>query len=165
MAGFKGKSRRMGTVDLDTGEIFEGGVPVWVKAKVKWSEGFVMGFQESLIEIAADKDMTHEMTRVWLMLLGKISFENWVAIPQKEISEKLNMHKSNVSKAIKKLIDKGLLLKGPKLGHTSSYKINSHHAWKGSVKNLKNDRLGQIKDFYEETKKIAEKQNMNSLRS
>jgi hypothetical protein len=80
----KGGTKRLGMIDLDTGEVFEEGVPVWVKAKVKWHEGFFMGFQESFIQVAEDRDMNHQMTRVWLILLGKISFENWVTIPQVE---------------------------------------------------------------------------------
>ena len=160
-----GKTRRLGTIDLDTGEIFEQGVPVWVKAKVKWHEGFFMTFQEAVVQVATDKDMTHEMTRVWLFMLGKMSFENWITFPQIEIAQNLKMDKSNVSRAIRNLISKGLIIKGPKIGRTSAYKLNSKYAWKGKVKSLEADRLGQVKDFYREAKKIAEKQNMNSLRS
>ena len=153
MAGKKGESRRLGSIDLDTGEVFEEGVPVWVKAKVRWNEGFIMGFQDALVKVAADKEMSHDMTRVWLFLLGRISFENWVTLPQVEISEELQMHKSNVSKSIKALLNKGLILKGPKIGRTSAYKINSHYAWKGKLKGLKEERVAQVKDFYAEAVK------------
>ena len=149
----RGKSRRLGSIDLDTGEVFEEGVPVWVKAKVKWNEGFVMTFQEAIVKVAEDKDMTHQMTRVWLIMLGKISFENWVTVPQVEIASSLGMKKSDVSRAIRRLIEKGLILRGPKIGRTSAYKLNSHYAWKGKLKGLKEERLGQLKDFYSEAAK------------
>ena len=149
----KGKSKRLGMVDLDTGEVFEEGVPVWVKAKVKWHEDFFMGFQQAFASIARDKDMNHDMTRVWLELLGRISFENWVTVPQIEIASSLTMQKSHVSRAIKRLIEKGILLRGPKIGRTSAYKLNSHCAWKGKTSNLSKDRIGQVKDFYAEAEK------------
>ena len=158
MGGRKGRSRRLGTIDLDSGEIFEDGVPVWVKAKVKWHEGFVMTFQEAVIKVAEDKDMNHQMTRVWLLMIGKMSFENWIMLPQTEISESLQMKTSDVSRAIRKLLDKGLLLKGPKMGRTSAYKLNSKYAWKGKVSNLSSERMGQVKDFFEEAKKIQERE-------
>ena len=153
MPAEKGKSRRLGSIDLDTGEIFEEGVPVWVGSKIKWNEGFVMTFQEAIVRVAEDKDMTHQMTRVWLIMLGKISFENWVTVPQIEIAASLGMKKSDVSRAIRRLIDKGLILRGPKIGRTSAYKLNSHYAWKGKLKGLKEERVAQVKDFYAEAVK------------
>jgi predicted transcriptional regulator len=140
-------------IDLDTGEVFEDGIPVWVKAKVRWHEDFFMGFQEAFIQVAEDKDMTHQMTRVWLILLGKISFENWVTVPQIEVAERLKMKTSDVSRAVKRLIDKGLILRGPKIGRTTAYKLNSHYAWKGRTGNLSKERTGQVKDFFSEVEK------------
>lgn len=136
----KGRSRRLGTIDLDTGEVLEEGVNVWVNAKVKWKEDWFMGFQEAFIEVASDKDMTQEMTRVWLYMLGKLAFENWIAIQQKEIASKLDMKPSNVSRALNNLVKKGLIIKGPKLGRSSAYKLNSKYGWKGKVVNLSKER-------------------------
>ena len=103
-----GTPKKLATIDLETGEIFEEGLPVWVGAKVKWKEDWFMGFQQAFIRVSEDKDMNHEMTRVWLNLLGRISFENWVAVPQAEISSSLKMKPANVSRAISKLVCKGL---------------------------------------------------------
>ena len=154
----KGKSRRLGTIDLDSGEIFEEGVPVWVKAKIKWHEGFFMTFQDAVLQVSQDREITGEMLRVWLNLLGRMSFENWVAVPQKEISDSLGIDRTRVSRSIKALMEKGLILKGPKMGRTSAYKLNSKYAWKGKIASLSNDRMGQVKDFYEEAKKIQERE-------
>ena len=142
-----GASKRLGTIDLDTGEVFEQGVPVWVGAKVKWKEDWFMGFQQAFLDVSEDKDMNFDMTRVWLNLLGRISFENWVTVPQKEMAISLQMKPSNVSRAITKLINKGLILKGPKIGRTSAYKLNSKYAWKGKVTNLSKERTATIHAF------------------
>lgn len=154
----KGASRKQGSIDLETGEIFEDGVPVWVNAKVRWHEDWFMGIQASFEQIASDKEMTYEMFRVWVYLLSKLGFENWITVPQREISDHLDMKKQNVSRAIKKLAQKGLILKGPKIGRTTAYKINSHYAWKGKIKNLSADRMGQVKDFFSEQEKRKGKQ-------
>jgi hypothetical protein len=50
----------------------------------------------------------------------------------------------NVSQAIKKLVDKGVLEKGPKLGRSCSYRINLFYAWKGKTSNREKAR----KDLY-----------------
>jgi predicted transcriptional regulator len=63
------------------------------------------------------------------------------------------MKTSDVSRAVKRLINKGLILRGPKIGRTSAYKLNSHYAWKGKTSNLSKDRMGQLKDFYSEAEK------------
>lgn len=135
-----GTSRRLGTIDLDSGEVFEDGVPVWVNAKVRWREDWFMGFQQAFALVAADKDITGETLRVWLFLLSQIGFENWVSIPQKKIGDALNLQKTNVSRSIKTLLNKGLLLEGPKMGRTTAYKLNSKYAWKGKVTNLSKER-------------------------
>ena len=149
----KSGAKRLGMIDLDTGEVFEHGVPVWINAKVRWREDWFMGFQQAFIRVSEDKDMNFDMTRVWLNLLGRISFENWVAVPQTELAKSLGMRASNVSRAVKKLLSKGLILQGPKMGRTSAFKLNSHYAWKGKVSNLAEDRLDNIKDFFEEAQK------------
>ena len=152
----KGKTRRVGTVDLDTGEILEEGISVWVKGKVRWHEDWMMVIQEAMIEIARDKSFSLEMWRVWSFMVGKLGFENWIILPQREIAASLDMHEANVSRAIKKLLAKKIILKGPKIGRTSAYKLNSKYGWRGKIENLSKDRMGQVKDFYEEAKKLQE---------
>ena len=148
----RGKSRRLGTIDLDTGESVEG-IPVYCKAKVRWHEDWCMIMQEALGTLAQDKDFSLETWRVWSYLVSKLGFENWIAIPQKEIAEALGMQKQNVNRTIKKLLNKGILLKGPKVGRTNAFKLNSKYGWKGSINNLSEDRMGVVKDFQEEAAK------------
>lgn len=154
----KWSQKKLGTINLDTGEIEEG-VPVYVKAKVRWHEDWLMLMQEALGQLAQDKSFSWEMWRVWSYLISKLGFENWIVVPQKEIGEALDMKKENVSRAIRKLLAKGMLLKGPKVGRTSAYKLNSKYAWKGNISNLSKDRLGEVKDFYAE----AAKRNSKNL--
>ena len=148
----KWSREKFGTINLETGEIVEG-VPVYVKAKVKWHEDWLMVMQEALGALAQDRSFTWEMWRVWSYMISKLGFENWIIVPQKEIAESLDMQKTHVSRAVKSLLGKGMILKGPKIGRTNAYKLNSNYAWKGTVNNLSKERMGEVKDFFTEAAK------------
>jgi DNA-binding transcriptional regulator GbsR (MarR family) len=135
--------RNLGTIDLDTGEILDG-VPVYVHAKIKWREGWFMGIQDAFIALAKDKDINGGTRRVLDYMFGRLGFENYICIQQKEICEALDLQKSHVSSAVKLLLKKGIILPGPKLGRTSSYRLNPTYGWKGKVTNLSKTRLELI---------------------
>ena len=132
-------TKKLGTIDLETGEILEG-IPVYVKAKVKWSEGWFMGIQEAFLKLAKDKEINGYPRRILDYLFGKLGFENYICIQQKEIAEELGINKTHVSTGIKLLLQKGIILPGPKLGRTTSYRLNSNFGWKGTIKNLAEER-------------------------
>lgn len=141
-----GYQSRFKTIDRVTGEEVEG-TPVYVAGKVKWNkERWFVGFQDAFATISEDKEMTLEVTRVWMQLVSKMGFENFVYIPQKEVAESLNIQRSQVSRSIKKLVNKGLLVEGPKINRASSYRLNLDHVWKGSGDEYKKntDRLKKI---------------------
>jgi hypothetical protein len=132
--------RNLGTIDLNTGEILDG-VPVYVHAKIKWREGWFMGIQDAFLALAKDKEICGRTRRVLDYMFGKLGFENYICIQQKEICEALDLKKQNVSSAIKLLLKKGIILPGPKLGRTNSYRLNPTYGWKGKVTNLAKTRL------------------------
>ena len=95
------------------------------------------------------KELTLEPYRVLMVLFGKLDFENWIAVQQKEIADQVDIQKSNVSRAIKLLERKEILLRGPKLGKSYAYRLNPHYGWKGKSKKLQkklqNARLELVK--------------------
>ena len=139
----KGYKSNFRTIDMATGELIEG-IPVYVAPKVHLEEGWFMGFQEAFLELAKDKDMTGEVTRVLLYLFANLGFENYIVLPQRQIAEALKMRKENVSRAIKTLTAKGIIIEGPKLGRTKAYRLNNKYGWKGKAKNLIHERTGNI---------------------
>jgi len=134
-----GYKARFITVNQETGEIIDG-TPVYVAPKIRWKEGWFMGFQEAFIALAEDKELTGETYKVFMYMLGHLGFENYIALPQTEIAEGLKMHKEHVSRSIKTLLSKQILVEGPKLGRTKTYRLNSAYGWRGTVKNLQKDR-------------------------
>ena len=45
------------------------------------------------------------------------------------------MHRQHVQRSIKRLIALGVILEGPKIGISRSYRLNPEFGWKGSARN------------------------------
>lgn len=132
--------KNIGLFNIETGEVLQGGIPIYVGSKVKWRENWFMGIQEAFIALAKDKEIRGRTRSVLDYLFGKLGFENYICITQQEISNELGIAKSHVSLCIKTLLEKGIILSGPKLGRTVAYRLNSEYGWRGKVKNLSRDR-------------------------
>jgi hypothetical protein len=101
--------------------------------------------QEALAEIAADREIGAEALRVFLYLNARLDFENLIVVKQAEIVEALAMKRQAVGRAVKVLADKQIILRGPKLGSVSSYRLNPHYGWKGKVQNLTKARQARLR--------------------
>ena len=137
--------RRLGTIDLDTGEVLEEGIPVWVGRKPKLTERWFMAFQDAFESLSTDKDLTLEHHRVLHFLFSRLDFENFIQVPQSEIARKLSMDKSKVSKAMSLLVSKQIVLRGPKIGRSSSFRLNPNFGWKGKVSSLREAQREHLK--------------------
>ena len=138
--------RRLGGVDLEAGEVLQG-VPVWVGPKIRSPYGtrFYMSSQDALEAIAKDPEMTGQALRVFLYLCSRLDFENYIQIPQMEIVEELGIPKARVSKAIALLETKQILLRGPKVGRSSVFRLNPNFGWKGKVSSLHKARADHLR--------------------
>lgn len=104
-----------------------------------------MANQDALTLMAQDKDLTLEPKNVLLYLFGRLDFENFIQVPQTEIAKDLGMQKPNVTRAISLLVDKNILVKGPKVGRSSCYRLNPNYGWKGKIHHLKrNQKTGSL---------------------
>lgn len=123
------------TVNKKTGKVKDGYFVyvAYPKAKIK-NERWMMIFQDSLELIATDEDMTGQAFRVLMILMVNLEFDNYITIKQNVLAEKLKMNKTNVSRAMKLLVDKKIILK-VKDGSTTGYKMNPNYGWKGNVEN------------------------------
>ncbi len=149
---------RFGTVNLATGEILDG-VPVWVGPKIKSPYGarFYMSNQDALEAIAKDPEMTGQAFRVFLYLCSRLDFENYIQVPQVEIATELSIGTAKVSRAIALLESKQILMRGPKVGRASVFRLNPHFGWKGKVSTLQKARaehLKVVKDDQNERQKL-----------
>ena len=65
-----------------------------------------MGIQEAFLKLAKDKEINGYPRRILDYLFGKLGFENYICIQQKEIAEELGINKTHVSTGIKLLFAK-----------------------------------------------------------
>ncbi len=148
------KRKRIISVDQNTNEVLEGIVVYCGVKRNPYSKGWIMNSQEALELLATDKDLKGETYRVLLLLLSRLDFENWIQITQKEISEKLEIRKPHISRAISLLEEKEIILRGPKVGRSYAFRLNPYFGWKGKLKNL--DQYRKEKDE-QETKELVNK--------
>lgn len=123
------------TMNVKTGEMLEG-VPMYVAPKIRWKENWFMIFQDALGDIAKDREMTGVIFRVWFCMMSKLGFENYILVQQSDIAKELGLHRQAVHRAMKVIIDKKLIIEGPKAGSMHSYRLNSSVGWRGKITNL-----------------------------
>ena len=75
--------------------------------------------------------LTGEVYSVLLYLMGKLSFDNWINITQVEIGKDLELARPNVSRAMKVLVEKQIILEGPRKGRCHTYRLNYAIGYKG----------------------------------
>lgn len=135
--------RRVDYVDPETGEIFKGTMVLY--KHVEKIGGWCMSFQESLLSIAKDREITGEVHRVLDVLVANVEYGNNVNISQGWIAEFLGMRQSHVSRSIGVLLRKGILLERENLSRSKIYSLNPDFVWKGSARQLKEVRKEKTK--------------------
>jgi DNA-binding Lrp family transcriptional regulator len=128
------KKRNLATIDLDTGDIIEG---VFATSKIKfnpWTEGFVMTALYGSKFLARDKEITGVAQRVLRELESLLDYENWIRIGLVDIARSLEIDPSQVSRAVKILVQKGIIIKGNKVGHFYTYRFNPQFCWRGDTR-------------------------------
>lgn len=125
------------SINESTGEIMDG-VAVWVGPKVKspYGKGWYMQSQDAVLALAQDKELAGRPTRVLLYLLSRLDFENFIHLPQVEIAQALDLRAPHVNTALKLLEEKGILIRGPKVGRSFGWRLNPNFGWKGKVRHL-----------------------------
>jgi predicted transcriptional regulator len=87
--------------------------------------------------------------RVLFALLERLDFENFINASQADIANELEMHRSSVNQAIKRLIASEAVIEGPKVGINRTYRLNPNFGWKGSVGNHKKAVSDQMRQRME----------------
>jgi len=116
-------------IDADTGEVLIGTL-VWVENKPRSMGHFVKTYQNGLEALAAYR-LTGETYSVLLHLMSKLSFDNWINVTQADIGKRLNLAQPHVSRAMKVLVEKQILLEGPRKGRCHTYRLNYAIGYKG----------------------------------
>lgn len=125
--------KRMQQIDLESGEIVEGFVAYVAPKRVNgFREGWIAMAQGPMMSLA-QAELGAQDYRVLFAMMAKLDFENLLVISQAELADELGMQKPNVSRSIKRLVELGAMLEGPKIGVHRSYRLNPRFGWKGSA--------------------------------
>lgn len=124
--------RNLATIDLNTGEIINDLLVAFPK-KRRLEGDFVMATQDGFLRLAKEADLTGQDYKVLLIYLSNLDFENFLQISQNYIATDLDMPKQRVYESTKKLVDKGILIKGLKVGRHQTYRLNAFYGWKGKA--------------------------------
>ena len=121
---------------MDTGEVMEGAVlgMFFPKRQNGFREGWIAMAQDALMAVAK-MDLGDEARRLLFAILAKLDYENYILLNQAEIGADIGMQRANVSRALGKLEAEGVLLRGPKAGRSSTFRLNPAFGWKGSAAN------------------------------
>ena len=152
-----------GYVDKYTGE--EYGFPVIVGRKRNpYGNGWVMNSQEAMVALAKDKDIKGETHRVLWFIGGILDFENWVQLSITEIADELDLKQPHVSRAMKVLEEKQIILRGPKVGRSYAFMLNPDFGWKGKVKNLDDYRKEKEEEENHRQNRERYEKNLESVK-
>lgn len=121
------RSRARTLVDTGTGEM----VSVLVQVpRRRHTGGFFMAYQEGFRRLAA-LDLPGRTRRVLDYLLSVLDFENFIHVSQAEVARELGYHRQDVNSAVKQLVEAGVLVRGPKVGQSWTYRVDPDLGWKG----------------------------------
>ena len=123
-------------IDEESGEIRDEGVPILFAPKRKnaFYGGWLAMNQEAGKRIA-NSDLGQFDFRVLLLIMSVLTFENYLYINQAQLARDLGAERQHVNRSLSKLIELGLLEKGPKAGNVTTYRLDPTFVWKGSAKN------------------------------
>ena len=79
--------------------------------------------------------LTGEQYSVLFALFNKLDFDNFLRVSLKEIAEALKLKIANVSRAMKVLKEKDIIIEGPPAGKFKTYRLNPYIGYKGKNRN------------------------------
>ena len=91
---------------------------------IKLKSHYVRAFQEGLLEIICDKDLTGDDIRVFLAIISHVEYENKFIMPLGHLGKAIGIKRQNVSKSVKKLLEKRYLIRDGNQGQVNHYMID-----------------------------------------
>lgn len=110
------------------------GLAVPMKKKFPEPIEYVSMFRHGFEHIAKLK-LTPTDYAVLMVFLSRLEYENWIRVSQKTIAEQLNLATPQVSRSVKKLVEKGILLKeqDPSDERRLLCRFNPSLGWRGDT--------------------------------
>lgn len=146
-------------VDPSTGEALADGQFVYQQRQpARFKETYIVAFQHGMA-LLAQSDLTANDHKTLLALLARLTLNNHVLIAQKEIAEATGIRPNNISRSINRLMERQIISKGPKFGHSNSYKLNPDYVWFGKADQRARERQRQATDVAKQLLTIVRNTN------
>lgn len=133
------RQRSIDQIDRTTGEVLSEGALVWVPNRTPHPYGnrWMAMTLDGLDKLTATPGIGMREMRIFAVLLKRLDHENFILVPQVEIVKATGFHASHVSSSMKRLVEVGALITGPKVGRSQTYRLSPEIGWKGSKRNLR----------------------------
>jgi hypothetical protein len=128
-------SKTRTVVDIDSGEILI--IPEPKKPK---KGGWCRMFQVKLEELSKDKELRGMPKDIFLYMVSQIGYDNICKVPQVKLAREFDTTPQYISKIIKLLKSKKMIIEINEEGAMKSYKFNSSYVVKGKLEGDKDGR-------------------------
>lgn len=125
--GRPGRRTQVLVVDVETGELIETGPG---PRRVMTGRQFMA--EQTLHErMATEPGWTPLDLRLMSLLLARLDYENLLQMSVQEMAENLDASRVKTSNSLNRLIKRGIVLRGPQIGRSYTYRLSPEVAWKG----------------------------------
>jgi len=77
--------------------------------------------------LAIDKHLDGVDLRVFLYLSSRLNFRTPLEVSQREMAEALERRQEHISRSMRKLREKGVIIEGEKVGRSSEWRFNPNY--------------------------------------
>lgn len=96
-------------------------------------EPFFMGMIAGIAQAADSPNLTDGDVRVLMKLLSLLDYENFLNLEIKSVAMDLHRSRESVSRSVKRLVENGIVHKGPRVGRSNTYRLDPSTAWRGKA--------------------------------
>ena len=86
-------------------------------------------------------ELTGQEQKVLNALVSLLNAETFVPVQQANLARRLRVHKAGVFSAIERLIERGILERGRRFGHSASFRLNGNSPYWSDISAI--ERLKQ----------------------
>jgi len=132
------KRRRLGQVDLDTGEVMAGVVVhLPTRRHMPYGDSWLTTYQPPWVGLATDPDITLITWRIIGWAISNLGWSNWIDCSPTKIGKVLGIARPNVPRQLTLLATKNVLISGGRCHKgCRRYRLNPAYAWRGRAGDL-----------------------------
>ena len=141
-----GKQIRVEQIDTETGEVVNLMAMKPTRGPHPFrKEGFVQMSQAAMLELAQNP-VSGEARRVLDAFCAVLDFENFIQVSLTDLAELIGMERPNVSRAVHELVERGIVIKGTKVGRSFTYRLSPTFGFKSKGSNFQK-LMADVSDF------------------